>query len=347
MHLGERAQVNREILTEAGIVRYVNELCPVAAEISRDDESLFPSFFEFVAAMAFQRFAAEAVDVGIIETGLGGRLDATNVVDPELSIITTVSLDHTDLLGDTIEAIAREKAGILKAGKPVLIGRLPATAEAVVREIAKERACSVYRVEDRFPDDASLPVTNLAGGFQRWNAALAVYATELLAERFPIERLDGLHAIEWPGRWQRVELEGKTLILDATHNPEGCEQLAENLEALEQKPVIVAGTLGEERGRHLIETIAPFAKELILVQSDQPKATSCEFLRACLPADYPASVRFSSLSELIPRAQTCLAGSIGDVVVLTGSLYLIGEALERLSKDAPTELGSLQERGLR
>ena len=144
IHLGERAQVNRQILSERGIVEYVKQLRPVAATLGQEDQDLHPTFFEFVAAMAFLRFAAEQVDIACIETGLGGRLDATNVVNPELSIITTVSLDHTEMLGDTIEAIAREKAGIIKHGKPVLIGRLSKPAENVIRAIAADRGCPVY-----------------------------------------------------------------------------------------------------------------------------------------------------------------------------------------------------------
>ncbi len=343
VHLGERAQVNRQILTESGIVEYTKQLKPIAAKLGKEDPDCHPSFFEFMAAMAFQRFASEQVDIACIETGLGGRLDATNVVDPELSIITTVSLDHTELLGDRIEIIAREKAGIIKPGKPVLIGRLPAEAESVVREIATERGSTVYALRDRFPDESTLPATNLAGSFQRWNAALALYATELLADRFPIQSTAGLKQIDWPGRWQRIPLKDRTLILDATHNPEGAQMLAENLSQLDEKPIIVAGTLGEDRGRSLMDAIAPYAKELHLVQPNQPRATTTRFLESCLPADRDFSVTHSSLEQVIPAPQSCSLGMPGDTIVLTGSLYLIGEALERLQAERPKELGSLQD----
>ena len=343
VHLGERAQVNRRILSEAGIVRYAEQLQPIAAELGKDDPDCHPSFFEFMAAMAFQRFASEQVDIACIETGLGGRLDATNVVDPELSIITTVSLDHTELLGERIELIAREKAGIIKPGKPVLIGRLPAEAEAVVRQIAAERGSTVYALRDRFPDESSLPQTNLSGSFQRWNAALAVYATELLADRFPIQSTAGLQQIDWPGRWQRIQLEDRTPILDATHNPEGAQMLVENLSQLEAKPIIVAGTLGEERGRSLMEAVAPYAAELYLVEPNQPRATAGSFLEDCLPPDHNFEVHHRTLKQIIPAPQSCTLGKPGDTIVLTGSLYLIGEALERLQAADPKELGSLQD----
>ncbi len=339
LHLGERAQVNRRILTEADIVRYTEKLRPIATRLSKKNTEFHPTFFEFITAMAFLRFATEQVDIACVETGLGGRLDATNVVDPELSIITTVSLDHTEMLGETIEAIAREKAGIIKPEKPVLIGKLPSEAEAIVREIARQRGSRVHSVRERFRNEANLPKTNLAGSFQRWNAATAIHATELLAGHFPTVSTRALHQIDWPGRWQTIRLAARTLILDATHNPEGCRQLAENLNQLATKPIIVAGTLGEERGRNLMETIAPFTKELHLVRPHQNRATSTEFLETCLCRDRDFEVHHTQLDKIIPYPQTCTLGHAGDTVLFTGSLYLIGEILERLTTGHPEEFG--------
>ena len=240
VHLGERVQVDRLILSEAEIVRYTELLSPIAGELGRRDPDLHPAFFEFITSMAFLRFAELPVDIACIETGLGGRLDATNVVDPELSIITTISLDHCDLLGDTLAAIAGEKAGIIKEGKPVLVGKLPLEADAVVRRVAKERGCKLYTISERFPDETGLPQTNLAGGFQRWNAALATYAIEILADHFPVRSKNALEQVEWAGRWQTLELDGRKLILDATHNPEGATVLKQNLSNLSKQPIILS-----------------------------------------------------------------------------------------------------------
>ncbi|MEO0509657.1 MAG: folylpolyglutamate synthase/dihydrofolate synthase family protein [Verrucomicrobiota bacterium] len=332
VHLGERAQVNRQILGEAPIASYIEHLRPIAAELGKEDPALHPTFFEFIAAMAFLHFSSEEVDIALIETGLGGRLDATNVVDPALSIITSISYDHMELLGDTLEKIATEKAGIIKPGKPVLIGCLPAEAEAVIRTTAKERGCALYSVKERFRAD-SLPETNLSGAFQRWNAAAAVYATEILAESLPVQSTAGLTQIDWPGRWQELELDGRKLILDATHNPEGAEALKDNLEKLVQasdKPIIVAGTLGEERGRSLMEAVSPFASELFLVKPNQDRSTPTDFLESCLPKDRGYEVHHSSLIELFPCNTSCRLGEPGNVIVVTGSIYLIGELLERI-----------------
>ena len=278
VHLGERIQVDRQILPEAEIVRYTELLSPIAGELGRRDPDLHPAFFEFITSMAFLRFAELTVDIACIETGLGGRLDATNVVDPELSIITTISLDHCDLLGDTLAAIAGEKAGIIKEGKPVLMGKLPLEADVVVRRVAKERGCKLYAIADRFPDETGLPQTNLSGSFQRWNAALATYAIEILADHFPVRSKNALEQVEWAGRWQTLELEGRKLILDATHNPEGVTALKQNLSNLSKQPIIIAGTLGEDRARSLMEVVSQHAREIYLVAPKQDRATPTSFL---------------------------------------------------------------------
>ena len=141
VHQGERVQVNRQILTREEVMEYTRRLKPIAEAIEKEHTDHHPSFFEFMTGMAFLRFAEEQVDIGIFETGLGGRLDATNVLNPEVSVITSISLDHTDILGDTLEAIAAEKAGIIKPGKPVIMGLLPLEAEKVIETVAKERNC--------------------------------------------------------------------------------------------------------------------------------------------------------------------------------------------------------------
>ncbi len=330
VHLGERAQVNRRVLSADAITHYTEELKPVAAELGKDDPDLHPTFFEFVTAMAFMRFAEAQVEIACIETGLGGRLDATNVVDPELSIITTISLDHTEMLGDTLAAIAGEKAGIIKPGKPVLMGKLPPEAASVIQRVAEERGSPLYLLTDRFPDEASLPRTNLAGDFQRWNAATAVYATEILADRFPVKDTGALMSVEWAGRWQTLEVSGRKLILDATHNPEGVEALDANLQALFEaegrQPIIVAGTLGEDRARSLMEVVGCHAREIYLVEPKQDRATSREFMQDCLSRE----AIFSDVATLFPEASVCVPGAPGDTIVVTGSIYLIGEVLERI-----------------
>lgn len=333
VHLGERIQVNRQPLPESAITEYTNRMRPLC-----DRADLPPTFFEYMAAMAFLHFAESEVDIALIETGLGGRLDATNIIDPELSIISSISLDHCDLLGDTLAAIAREKGGIIKPGKPVLLGCLPPEAESELRRIATERGSPIHSIRERFPDPASLPATNLEGQFQRWNAALAIYATEILKARFPVKPGDALQTIDWPGRWQHLQLSDRHLILDATHNPEGADALQQNLRALKSPPIIIAGTLGEDRARSLMQTITPHARELILVEPDQPRATPTATLRKFLPPDFQTTVREDAVASLFPKPHTCAAGKPGDTILVTGSIYLIGEVLARIQNKASAKL---------
>jgi dihydrofolate synthase/folylpolyglutamate synthase len=340
VHLGERVQVDRQILSELEIVRYTEQLRPIAAELGKSDPDLYPTFFEFIAAMALLKFERASVDIACIETGLGGRLDATNVVDPELSIITTISLDHCEMLGDSLAAIAGEKAGIIKPGKPVLMGKLPPEAEAVVRRVAEGCGCKLYALTDRFPDETSLPQTKLAGGFQRWNAALAVYATEILAGRFPVRSTTALEKVEWAGRWQTLEIDGRKLILDATHNPEGIEALEENLASLSSKPIIIAGSLGEARARSLMKLVAQHARELYLVAPRQDRATPTAFLKSCLDREAVET----ALSTLFPKPGCCAVGKPGDYIVLTGSIYLIGEAMEHIQGASSHDGSGLQDK---
>ncbi|WP_269524216.1 bifunctional folylpolyglutamate synthase/dihydrofolate synthase [Coraliomargarita parva] len=336
LHLGERVQVDRQALSEAAILRYTEQLKPVAEELGARDPDDSPSFFEFMTAMAFLRFAEAEVDLGILETGLGGRLDSTNVVDPALTIITSVSLDHTDILGDSLDKIAREKAGILKPGIPVVLGRLPPEADTEIQSIAAERACPVYTVTEYF-NEQSLPETNLEGAHQRWNAAVATLASRLLEKRFPLDPAkseQALRAIEWAGRWQRLSLDKRTLILDATHNPEGAEALEANLQRLVEttgkKPHIIAGTLGEDRGRSLMAVLARYAGSLHLVEPAQPRACTREYLASCLPPESPLPVTYANVDQLFPQPQSCTLGAPGDIILVTGSIYLLGEVLERL-----------------
>ena len=340
VHLGERVQVDRQILTELEIVRYTEQLRPIAAELGKSDSNLYPTFFEFVAAIAFLKFARVSVDIACIETGLGGRLDATNVVNPELSIITTISLDHCDTLGDSFAAIASEKAGIIKPGKPVLIGKLPSAADALIRRVAKERGCKLYSLVDRFSDEADLPQTNLAGGFQRWNAGLATYAIEILSERFPVRSMTSLEHVEWAGRWQTLEIDGCKLIFDATHNPEGAAMLKHNLSSLPEKPIIIAGTLGKDRARSLMAVVAQHAREIYLVTPNQDRATPTSFLKSCLNCDAVET----DLTTLFPKPGRCAVGKPGETILLTGSIYLIGEAMARIQGTRSNEGSKLQDK---
>jgi dihydrofolate synthase/folylpolyglutamate synthase len=356
--LGERVQVDRHLLTEAEILAYTNELLPVAqtaAALAADEHA---TFFEFMTAMAFLQFRRKQVDVAIVEVGLGGRLDATNVVEPAVSVITSIGLDHVAELGGTIAQIAREKAGIIKPGRPVVMGRLPPEAEQVVREVAAAQGAPLHSVREVFGEEiAGYPATNLEGDYQRWNAATATLAVRVFSERWNASGghappnaahiARGLAHVNWPGRWQRTSLGGRPLILDASHNPEGAGMLDQNLRRLiaetGRRPVVVAAALGEFRARALLEVVLRHAAEVHLVTPQQARACTFEELAALVPAASRRLVRRATVAGVFPDARTCTIGGPDDTVVVTGSIYLLGEVLERIEPGRGAGEGKLQD----
>jgi dihydrofolate synthase/folylpolyglutamate synthase len=327
-------------LTDAEVVALAAELRPIAERLALANPDDQPAFFEHMTAMALLHFARRRCDIGVLEVGLGGRLDATNVVTPEVAVITSIALDHAEILGDSLEKIAREKAGVIKPGVPVVIGRMPAEAEATIRRVAAEKGARVISVVEEYgPDVAAYPHTNLEGDYQRWNAATATLAAKTLAGRWritptAIER--GLAHVDWPGRWQRVQLGGRCLILDASHNPEGAAVLDSNLARLVAEtgraPVVITGVLGTVRARPLIEVICRHAAEIRLVVPRQPRACAYEELEALIPTSYRGRVERATVETLFPRPGVCAAGASSDVVVVTGSIYLLGEVMGALGR---------------
>jgi dihydrofolate synthase/folylpolyglutamate synthase len=363
VRLGERVQVDREILTEREIMDFTRELRPVAARLAEAGGADYhPSFFEFMTAMAFQQFARKGCDVNVIEVGLGGRLDATNVVLPEVSVITSIGLDHCEMLGNSLEQIAAEKAGIIKPGVPVVMGRVPAVAEQVIRARAAECQSRVVSVAEEFGEElANYPQTNLEGDHQRWNAAAATLVARVLTESATESRARwakltpeivarGLMHVDWPGRWQRVQLGGRLVVLDSSHNPEGAQVLETSLTRLVsetgRKPVVVTGVLGASRARPLLETIARHAKEIQFVVPQQARACGYEELEALVPASFVANggrVVRSTVEGIFPGGDVCTVGGPDDVVVVTGSIYLLGEVLARVAPQRGPGEGRLQD----
>jgi dihydrofolate synthase/folylpolyglutamate synthase len=349
--LGERVQVDRRVLTAREIVDYVRELRPLAGQVSASDPEDHPSFFEFMTAMAFLQFARKRCDISVIEVGLGGRLDATNIVNPEISIITSIAVDHTEFLGHELATIASEKAGIIKPGRPVVIGRMPAVAESTIRVVAAQRNAPLISVGEKFGDELDrYPHTNLEGDYQRWNAATATLAAGLLGSKWRISDeviALGLERVDWPGRWQRVRIGERMVILDASHNPEGAQVLDSNLRHLfaetGRPPVVITGALGAPRAGPLLEIIARHAREIHLVVPQQPRACTHSELEALIPRGFGGRVVRATVESLFPSADTCTAGGPEDVIVVTGSIYLLGEVMSRLQPEGGAGEGRLLE----
>lgn len=344
VRLGERIQVNRVPLTSAELAKHVAALRPVAEQLEQTSEG-GPSYFEFMTALAWAHFSAARCDIAIIETGMGGRLDATNVVVPEVSVITSIGMDHAEFLGNSIPQIATEKAGIIKSGRPVVIGLIPPAAEAVIRATAAGREARVVSIREAFgPDLQHYPTTNLAGDHQRANAATATLVAQTLPLKWgltPDRIVSALSQVDWPGRWQRVRVADRCVILDGAHNEEGAAALEPSLARLAaqgDRPTVVVGVLGATRARPLLAAIARHAAEIHLVVPHQTRACSHDELAALLPADLKIPVHASRITDLFPP-RDCTAGPAGGTVVVTGSLTLVGEVLSRLEP----ERGPLQD----
>ena len=352
VRLGERIQIDRRPLGETDIAAYVRELAPVAARVGAElGEEHHPSYFEFMTAMAFQHFARNRCDIVCVEVGLGGRLDATNVVQPEVSVITSIGLDHIELLGGTIPAIAAEKAGIVKPGRPVVIGRLPADAEAVIRDIAASRSAPVVSVRQQFGEDvAACPRTNLAGDYQRWNAATALLVAGMLPGRWqltPQASARALEQVDWPGRWQQCEVGGRHVILDTSHNAEGAGVLDANLAHVAttsgRRPIVVAGVLGLARARSLVPVFCRHARELHFVMPAQARACRFEELEALVEPAFAGAVKRSRVEAIFPSPEQCTVGEPGDTIVVAGSIYLVGEVLARIEPGRGVSEPALQD----
>ncbi len=345
VHLGERVQVNRIPLTGKEILDGINRLRPVADRlVLENDPDAHPSFFEFMTALAFETFRQRQVDAAIIEVGLGGRLDATNVLTPAVTVITSIGLDHQEQLGPTRAHIAREKAGILKPGVPLILGLLPTEAEAEILPLAAQLGCPVTRVADTFgPDLKRAPVTNLAGSHQRSNAACALLAARhlLAGTGHPFDEnlaYQALAQVVWAGRWDVRQVGDHTVILDASHNEEGARTLDELLgqlvTATGRKPAVLTAILGESRARALLPVLARHAREVHVTSVNQPRATLPSDLALWLRQEgFTGNITETTVNQAFPNTTTCALGHPGETVVVSGSLYLLGEVLERL---APT-----------
>jgi dihydrofolate synthase/folylpolyglutamate synthase len=224
-------------------------------------------------------------------------------------------------------------------------------AETIVRAIAAERGSGVISVRQEFGEElARYPKTNLEGSYQRWNAATATLVARALPARWKLSGeviTRGLQDVDWPGRWQRTTLGSRRLILDASHNPEGATVLDANLRALVQgehaAPAVIVGVLGAVRARPLMEVIARYAGAIYLVVPNQARACSHEELAALIPATFKGRVVRSTIPELFPSTESCTAGRGGDTVLVTGSIYLVGEVMARLEPERGPNEAKLQD----
>jgi len=322
----ERIQINRELIPEADLARLAGGL--------RDKNQQEPmTLFEFTTVLALAWFAEQQCDLVIWETGLGGRLDATNIVTPLASVITQIGFDHEQWLGDTLAKIAGEKAGIIKPGVPVFTATEAPEARAVIAEVAHHHAAPLTWVDPAAADRLPFPVA-LIGGHQRMNAALALATVDGLQATIPVSedaRRAGLASVEWAGRLQLLSLvDGTQILLDGAHNAAGAKVLRGALEHefAGRQPTLIFGSLADKKWPAICDILAPLAARILTVPVASNRTADAAELADAFRARQPtAEVR--ACQNLVAALNACGSASF---VVITGSLYLVGEALDCLGR---------------
>ncbi len=296
-----------------------------------------PSYFETVTAMALLVFR-ERTDIAVLEVGLGGRLDATNVITPELCVVTPVSYDHEAFLGNSLESIAGEKAGILKPGIPVVLAPQPTVAESVIRQHAEGLGCPIVCVNtadirvlqctahgSSFELQSAIYECPLAGRYQIENAAAAVLASQKL-NLPPAAIANGLRQTRWPGRLEFMSHD-PDFVLDGAHNPAGAAALAAYIREFHaSRPVwLVYGAMRDKAIEEVTDLLFPLAHRLILTAPDFPRALRPEAISEV--SGYTGAVLTETVSQTIELARQAPREAI---VFFTGSLYLVGEVRKLL-----------------
>jgi dihydrofolate synthase/folylpolyglutamate synthase len=337
----ERITVNGTPITEEAVLRFLEEWIPAAEEMGA-------TFFELTTALAFDWFVKQSVDIAVIETGLGGRLDSTNVLTPRVATVTSIGLDHTELLGDTLESIAREKAGIFKRGIPAIIGEASPQICSLLKDCARDvGARPVVAIDDdyrisggalsaagtRFTvhhrGDRYQITTPLIGAYQARNTTVAIATLATLGTDYlppTAETSNALSNVFLPGRFQR---RGK-IIFDVAHNPAGARTIAETVRALnppEPRTALVA-VLADKDWRGIIRELATVVDRFLFTNAPSAPAE-----RRWDPAD---ALRFADSegfnADLEPDLDVALARGEGqsETLIVTGSFHTVGDAMSRL-----------------
>lgn len=383
IRINERIRLNGEEIADDNFA-LIHDVVERTAERLIEDGELpwHPSFFEMLTAIAFEHFATSKVEFAVLEVGMGGRLDATNVVEPRLSVITDISLDHQNFLGDTVAEIAREKAGIIRPGGVVVTLPQSPAANDVIGNAALEKVARTVSAVGFVPPlspkaaeyvhstadlnrliaehgakharkiglVASYPLhilgkqiqveTPLVGRHQLRNLALAIAAAEELAKQgFSINAdaiEQGIRETHWPGRFQVVSPPdgGPEYVLDVAHNPAGAWALRSTLSACyeQRRLVFVFGAMRDKAIAEISEILFPLSDRVIATQADNPRSATPEEIREAAARTQTDMELSTEVSSALERARQ-LAGADG-IVVVTGSIYVVGEAMRVLGVSA-------------
>jgi len=347
IHFGERIRINNALLGEAGLIVLVERMeqllakgvdrgwWAAAGEPSSSGRS-HPTFFEVVTVMALIHFAEHECDIVLWETGLGGRLDATNIVTPLASVITNIALEHSAYLGDTIEKIAAEKSGIIKPGIPVFTGAENRSALKVIREVAASRKAPFTFEPDT--NSGELAADLFPVSYQRNNAKLALMVVGELQTQLPVPEnvpTRALRDFKFPGRLQSITRGNQTILIDGAHNPASIRALRDSIGATALPTLF--GCFKDKDLTSVLKELLPVVSKLVLVPVNSPRSASpdelqkiVEQLNPALPVETRCSIEAALLAvENEPE------------VLITGSLYLAGEALNLLSAERTADTEQL------
>jgi len=308
--LNERFLVNGEKISNKDIARLT-----AIVKKYREDQT----FFEILTAMAFLYFKEQKVDFLVLEVGLGGRLDATNVIKPLVSIITNIGKEHTEYLGKNIANIAYEKAGVIKKNIPTITAA-NGKALKVIENVAKDRSSKLFLVNKKKNFTLSLN-----GGFQQLNAAVAVETIEVLKRHYNLNITEshidsGLKTAYWSGRFEYIK---NNILVDCAHNLDGVKALVNELKKIKKKIILVIGILKDKDKEAMLKLLEPFASKIILTKAKVPRATEPKELAKYLKKDH------KTIND--PKKALKYAKSIAkknDLILVAGSIYIVGEIYE-------------------
>jgi dihydrofolate synthase/folylpolyglutamate synthase len=350
VELGERITVAGVPMSREALVATAEEVRAVTLA-----HGIGLTFFEILTVMAFVHFARVGVDVAVVEVGLGGRLDATNVLDPLAAAITTIGLDHTEWLGDSLAQIAREKGGIIKPGRPVVLGRIDGEPRAVLERVAAERGAPLlapgrdYRVSG--PDTLTFEGlgwhlrdvhVGLRGAYQRDNAATAIALLGAVRDALPVDEAAlrrGLADVRWPGRLEIIDTAPLTIV-DGAHNADGVASLVAELPRLTGgRPVdLLFAVMGDKDWGEMVARLAPHCRSAVVTEVLPPRGAPAAAVAAAFGPACPAVAEPDPMRAW--QRVRARAGADG-VVLVAGSLFLIGE-LYRLGVGRPAAPGATQ-----
>jgi len=320
----ERFLINNKKISKKDIVKYFLKVKKFISE---------QTFFEVITAIAFLYFKDKKIDFLVLEVGLGGRLDATNVVRPLVSVITNVDIEHTDFLGESLEGIAYEKAGIIKENIPVVTGA-KGKALSIIKKISKKRNSKLFINKKYEKTNGKFNINNyknlklnLKGDFQLENSSIAVTTIDVIKKYYSIkikkENIkNGLKSVKWPGRFEFLK---KNILVDCAHNPAALKVLVKELKILKiKKLILVIGILNDKDIKKMVNLIEPYSHKIILTKPETPRAEE--------PLKIKKFIKNKNKTEIIKNVKKAvkfaekIAGK-DDLILITGSCFVVGEVI--------------------